>query len=125
MPEVLEAAMKPVEKIKDIRIIDMGHGAIAGLNGHGANGQGGAGAHNSSGSGGGTLPDNIVQALMAYRMQAPLVDELLQELGFEPKAGLGGMMTRLSAEAAPAPKAAKAKDRPGKAKTSDNDPGTA
>jgi hypothetical protein len=31
-------------------------------------------------------------------MQAPLVDELLEELGFEPKQGLGGMVTRLSSE---------------------------
>ncbi|MDH3475205.1 MAG: SPFH domain-containing protein [Rhodospirillales bacterium] len=96
LPEVLEAAMKPVEKIKDIRIIDMGGGRLPALNGGGnggANGHGGGG-----GSGGGTLPDNIVSALMAYRMQAPLVDELLEELGFEPKQGLGGMVTRLSSE---------------------------
>ena len=129
MPEVLEASMKPVEKIKDIRIIDMGQGAIAGLNGHGGNGHSGAGAHNGGGAGGGggggTLPDNIVQALMAYRMQAPLVDELLTELGFEPKEGLGGMMTRLSAETGPAPAAAKAKGRPDKPKASEKDPGTA
>jgi len=129
MPEVLEASMKPVEKIKDIRIIDMGQGAVAGLNGHGANGHGGSGAHNGGssggGGGGGTLPDNIVQALMAYRMQAPLVDELLTELGFEPKEGLGGMMTRLSAEAGSAPKAAKAKGRPDKPKASEKDPGAA
>ena len=101
MPEVLEAAMKPVEKIKDIRIIDMGQGAITGLNapGNGGNGKGLPGVPGVPG--GGTLPDNIVQALMAYRMQAPLVDELLSELGFEPKEGLGGMLPNLSAAAAP------------------------
>ncbi len=88
MPEVLEAAMKPVEKIKDIRIIDMGNGAIGGLNGHGG-GNGSNGKALPGARGGGTLPDNIVQALMSYRMQAPLVGELLSELGFEPKQGLG------------------------------------
>ncbi|MEM7223116.1 MAG: flotillin domain-containing protein [Pseudomonadota bacterium] len=96
LPEVLEAAMKPVEKIKDIRIIDMGQGAITGGQ-PGANGAGplplGAG-----GGAGGSLPDNIVQALMAYRMQAPLVDELLEELGFEPKKGIGQLASRLSAD---------------------------
>ena len=35
---------------------------------------------------------------MSYRMQAPLVDELLQELGFDPKEGLGGMVGQLSAD---------------------------
>jgi uncharacterized membrane protein YqiK len=93
LPEVMEAAMKPVEKIKDIRILNMGQGSITGLN-HNAsrpamNGNGG-------GNGGGSLPDNIVQALMSYRMQAPLVDELLEELGFEPKGGLAQLASRMS-----------------------------
>jgi len=97
MPEVLEAAMKPVEKIKDIRIIDMGNGAISGLNGNGGGNGGGNGKALPGMGGGGTLPDNIVQALMSYRMQAPLVDELMTELGFDPKDGLGGMLPSLSA----------------------------
>jgi uncharacterized membrane protein YqiK len=107
LPEVLEA-VKPVEKIKDIRIIDMGGGTLPAFNG-GGNGAA-ANGHGRGAGGGGTLPDNIVSALMAYRMQAPLVDELLEELGFEPKQGLGeelgfepkqglgGMVTRLSSE---------------------------
>ena len=33
---------------------------------------------------------------MNYRMQAPLVDELLGELGLEPKAGLNGLVGSLS-----------------------------
>ncbi len=105
LPEVLAAAMKPVEKIKDIRIIDMGQGAISGLNGQGAAAGGGNGNGNGmpgglpGGAGGGTLPDNIVSALMAYRMQAPLVDELMTELGFDPKDGLGAMWPKLAAEA--------------------------
>ena len=97
LPEVLEAAMKPVEKIKDIRIIDMGQGAITGA--PATNGTNGTGPLPlGSGGAGGSLPDNIVQALMAYRMQAPLVDELLEELGFEPKQGLGQLASRLSSD---------------------------
>ncbi len=103
LPEVLAAAMKPAEKIKDIRIIDMGQGAISGLNGQGAGGGNGNGngvpGGLPGGAGGGTLPDNIVSALMAYRMQAPLVDELMTELGFDPKDGLGAMWPKLAAEA--------------------------
>lgn len=95
MPEIIEAAMKPVEKIKDIRIIDMGQGAMTGgLPFAGANG--GSGGGNGDG---GSLPDNIVKALMSYRMQAPLVDELMQELGFEPSDGIAGMVSRMSQSA--------------------------
>jgi uncharacterized membrane protein YqiK len=103
MPEVMEASMKPVEKIKDIRIIDLGNGAkgLPGLPGSAAGG--GAGAGSGFGGGGGTLPDNIVQALMSYRMQAPLVDELLHELGFDPKEGIGQAMARMSSELRPSP----------------------
>ena len=97
LPEVLEAAMKPVEKIKDIRIIDMGQGAVTGGQ-PGANGAGPLPLGAGGSGGGGSLPDNIVQALMAYRMQAPLVDELLEELGFEPKQGIGQLASRLSAD---------------------------
>ena len=103
LPEVMEAAMKPVEKIKDIRVIDMGGGLGGGLGGLPVNGGGkpqnggGNGAlAGLPGGGAGSLPDNIVQALMNYRMQAPLVDELLGELGFEPKAGLNGLVGSLS-----------------------------
>ena len=61
--------------------------------------RGGAGGHGTGGHvNGGTLPDNIVQVPMSYRMQAPLVDELMTERGFAPKAGLGGMMTRMSSD---------------------------
>jgi hypothetical protein len=74
----------------------MGGGTLPAFNG-GGNGAA-ANGHGRGAGGGGTLPDNIVSALMAYRMQAPLVDELLEELGFEPKQGLGGMVTRLSSE---------------------------
>ncbi len=74
LPEILEASMKPVEKIKDIRILDLG--GAGGLPGQGGNGGGG-------GHGGGAV-DNLVDALMRYRLQSPVVDELLQELGLKP-----------------------------------------
>ena len=111
--------MKPVEKIKDIRIIDMGQGGLAGLNGQANGGNGGStGAQNGlPGAGGGTLPDNIVQALMSYRMQAPLVDELMEELGFKPEAGVAAMWPQLSTKIqedadTPAKPAGKANGKP-------------
>lgn len=77
MPEILEASMKPVEKIKDIRILDMGGGFLG--NGHGANGGGNGAAAGKEG----TLADSLVDALLRYRMQSPVVEEMLKELGLE------------------------------------------
>ncbi len=105
MPEVMEASMKPVEKIKDIRIIDMGQNGVPGLNGTG----GGNGAGSGSGpgvpanGGGGSLPDSIMPSLLHYRMQAPLVDELLEELGFKAGENPNNMLSRLSANIGSAP----------------------
>jgi uncharacterized membrane protein YqiK len=101
MPEVLEASMKPVEKIKDIRIIDMGNG-FPGARPNGGNGT--ANGHAAAPGGPGTsLPDSIVQSLMNYRMQAPLVDELMRELGFDEKQNLNHMLSRLSGSIDEAP----------------------
>jgi len=100
MPEVMAASMKAVEKIKDIRVIDFGQGMTGGAGlmpniagaGGGANGvQAGGNAGN-----GGSLPDNIVQSLLNYRMQAPLVDELLTDLGFNARENPNTMLHRLS-----------------------------
>ncbi len=100
MPEVMAASMKAVEKIKDIRVIDFGQGmpggnglmpSLAGPNG------GGTGSHAGGAlQGGGSLPDNIVQSLLNYRMQAPLVDELLTDLGFKAGENPNTMLHRLS-----------------------------
>lgn len=103
MPEVMAASMKAVEKIKDIRVIDFGQG-IAGGGGlmpniAGSNGGDGSRAGGGLGGGmggGGSLPDNIVQSLLNYRMQAPLVDELLTDLGFNAKENPNTMLHRLS-----------------------------
>ena len=77
MPEILEASMKPVEKIKDIRILDMGGNFLGG----GQNGGGGGGGNGHGKDG--TLADSLVDALLRYRMQSPVVDEMLKELGLE------------------------------------------
>lgn len=73
-PEVVAASVKPMEKIDSIRIIQ--------ANGFGGLGdsQGGSGAQNG---GGGTLPNQVVQAALGYRMNLPLVDALLKEIGLD------------------------------------------
>ena len=122
MPDVMAASMKAVEKIKDIRVIDFGQGMAggAGLMPNIAGAGGGDGGHPGSGANGGSLPDNIVQSLLNYRMQAPLVDELLTDLGFNAKENPNTMLHRLSQsigdgearEEIAAPKASRGKPKP-------------
>ena len=71
LPIALAEAVKPLEKIGEVRIIDMGGGGI-----------GGALAGNGLGSGGGGKADSLVDALLAYRAQSPVIDSLLKEAGF-------------------------------------------
>lgn len=71
IPLALAEAVRPLEKIGDVKIIDLG-GAL----GRGGSGGGGGAAMT------GTAPDNLLSMLLAYRAQAPMVDALLKESGF-------------------------------------------
>ena len=95
LPEMIAASVKPMENIDSIRILDMG-GAGLGQSGGAGSGQGGSGA------------DGVVDAALRYRMQAPLVDGLLREIGFTDglaglaKAGVGSIAGISSEPATPA-----------------------
>lgn len=84
IPQALAEAVKPIEKISDIRIFDTG-----GMLGRGAGGDG-----NGHGNGVG-LGDGIAGQLLAYQANKPILDRLLKEAGFtgaDPiKALLGGI----------------------------------
>lgn len=73
LPAILEAQMKPVEKIDSIKILSMG--------GNGVNNTSAAGIPGSVGSGNKGVVGDLVDSLLAYRMQSPLVDNALKELG--------------------------------------------
>lgn len=73
LPEILAEVVKPAEKIGNISIVEMG----------------GAGAAGPSLPGGldgatGSLPDQVLQALMRYQFQAPLVQHVLKQAGVNP-----------------------------------------
>ena len=104
-PEVVAASVKPMEKIDSIRIIQAnGFGGLGDGSGNAAAGQNGAGA---------TLPNQVVQAALGYRMNLPLVEALLKEVGLETSSvegllgGLGSAMRSGEAAegASPAPEA--------------------
>jgi uncharacterized membrane protein YqiK len=84
-PALVEASVKPMEKIDSIRILQ--------ANGFGGNGGGAEGILN--GSGGKALPNQLVDAALAYRMQLPLVEKMLGELGLDAKT-TEGLLSALS-----------------------------
>ena len=77
---IIRESVKPMERIEGIKILH-----VDGLGGATANG------HDSGGGGGsGNFSDGVVNSALRFRAQAPLVDQLLREIGIE-----GGDIQRL------------------------------
>ncbi len=71
IPSALAEAVKPIEKISDIRIFDTGSMlGRGGANGHG-NGNGGLG-----------LGDGLAAQLLSVSAFKPMIDKILSEAGF-------------------------------------------
>jgi uncharacterized membrane protein YqiK len=83
---IIRESVKPMEKIENIRILQ-----VDGLGGGGGNGAGGEGAG---------IADNVVNSALRYRAQAPIVDALLKEIGIA-----GGDITKTAAALAQTPAA--------------------
>lgn len=86
LPDIIREAVKPMEQIEGIKILQ-----VNGLGGGGHNGDGG-----SSQNGSGNLAEDMVNSALRYRAQAPIVDSLLKELG------MSGDLSGLVGGAAPA-----------------------
>jgi hypothetical protein len=71
---IVRESVKPMEKIEGIRIL-----SVDGLNGNGAGGGGGRSA-----------TDEVIDSALRYRMQAPLIDSLLADIGVE-----GGSLSKM------------------------------
>ena len=96
---IIRESVKPMERIEGIKILH-----VDGLGGSG----GGAGSDGMNG--GGNFADSVVNSALRFRAQAPLVDQLLREIGIE-----GGDIQRLvsaasGAQVALPPAAPKAKE---------------
>ena len=64
---IVAASVKPLEKIQDIRIMQL----------NGMNGGGGEGGSN------GSPTDEVINSALRYRVQAPLIDSLLSDIGID------------------------------------------
>ena len=71
---IIRESVKPMERIEGIKILH-----VDGLGGSG----GGGGGDGSNGNGNGNFADGIVNSALRFRAQAPLVDQLLREIGIE------------------------------------------
>ncbi len=74
LPQIIEQASKPLEKIESIRLFQvngmpMGGGAMSG--GGSANATGGAG----------TLPEQVVNSALQYQVAKPIVDAIMKDAG--------------------------------------------
>ncbi|KTE27398.1 MULTISPECIES: flotillin domain-containing protein [unclassified Sphingopyxis] len=97
LPEVVREAAKPMEAIDSIKIVQVD--GISQSAGGGAAGEGGSG----------NLASNAVSAALAYRAQAPVIDSLMKELGFD-----GGSLDALVKGAAATPAELPAAEAPEK-----------
>ena len=80
---IIRESVRPMERIEGIKILHV----------DGLGGGGGGGGHGESSSGGG-FSDGIVNSALRFRAQAPLVDQLLREIGLD-----AGDLQRLTAGA--------------------------
>ena len=68
---IIRESVKPMERIESIKILQ-----VDGLGG-------GGGGHADATGGGGGFADNVVNSALRFRAQAPLVDQLLREIGVD------------------------------------------
>lgn len=82
LPAIIAQTVKPMEQIEGIKIYQ-----IEGL----------AGGHSVSGEAGtNNLAEQVTNAALRYRLQTPLLDGLLKELGFDIEQGLKGMTASIT-----------------------------
>ena len=92
LPGIIEASVKPMEKIDGIKIIQ-----VDGLN---RNGTGSATVAGGAGGNGGNLAEQAVAAALAYRAQQPILDAVLGEIGMKGN-DLNGLVEAVRSEIRP------------------------
>jgi uncharacterized membrane protein YqiK len=93
---IIRESARPLERIEGIKILQV----------DGLGGGGGGGHREGFEAGGGGFADNVVNSALRYRAQAPLIDQLLREIGID-SGDVGkaarGLLERTPAEAGASP----------------------
>lgn len=87
VPAALAEAVKPIEKISDIRIFDTG--GMLGRGGNGVNGGSGVG-----------LGEGLAGQLLSYQANKPILDRLLKEAGFDGDNAISALLGNLEGKTA-------------------------
>ena len=87
LPAIIEQSVKPMERIEGIKIYQ-----VDGLNQNGSSGSGEIANNN------GNLADQVTNAALRYRMQAPLLDSIMKEIGLNLGQGIEGMTAGMSSK---------------------------
>ncbi|MCK5903244.1 MAG: band 7 protein [Cocleimonas sp.] len=87
LPDIIKESVRPIENIDGIKIMQIdGMSNLTGGAGGGSNNGGGGN------NGGGSLADQVVDSALRYKAQAPMVENLLKEVGLS-----GGNIKELTA----------------------------
>jgi len=89
MPQIIAQVVKPAEKIDSIKIVQMAGmgGANQGVIGSNTNG----GVSNA----GASLSDQIVNASLNYKVNAPIIDDLMKQVGIDLNGGIQNIASPL------------------------------
>ena len=78
---IIAAQVKPLEKIEEIKIMQLGGGGTTGLNW--ADGANGGGTGGGGGGGGASPTDEVINSALRYRVQGPMIDSLMNDIGID------------------------------------------
>jgi len=89
LPEILEQAVRPMEKIDSIRIVQVGGLGAIGKDGQSAASEGESLAQNA------TFPEQVMNSALQYQVAKPVVDAVLNEVGLSNQ-GVTGLSQNLA-----------------------------